>query len=438
MHPVSEPPLLPAAADGRDAPPPRPRFGPTARGDRLVNIDFARGVALLGILVVNTTLFFGPLASLIQPLSVPGMSGADRAVALLVLVLVQGKFVSLFSLLFGYGLLRQIENARDSGRSGVVFTVRRLGVLAGFGLLHALVLWHGDILFLYAVIGGWLLLARGASRRALFLSAVCLLVVALVATSGLALLTHLVSAQGGPEEITTPEGWPSALRAMARGGFDPSSPAWAEAELKAFRDGPWQDAQWFRTILWLTFLVISLFSFGWLVLGMMVAGGFLWRAQFFDPSQPARRRRVLVIGLVVGLAFEAAAGLCFWTAPSAESLKSALGQMLQQVALFFLPFGYLAGLAWLADRLPGWLREPVARTGRLSLTVYLLQTVVATTLSYHWGFGLFGSIGPVGQVVLAVAIWLLLVSFSHAWLARFRYGPLEALWRRLAYGRPEG
>jgi uncharacterized protein len=81
------------------------------------------------------------------------------------------------------------------------------------------------------------------------------------------------------------------------------------------------------------------------------------------------------------------------------------------------------------------LREPVARTGRLSLTVYLLQTVLATALAYHWGLGLFGRVDPAGQFLLAVGIWLLLVGFSHCWLARFKAGPLESLWRRLAYGR---
>jgi uncharacterized protein len=170
---------------------------------------------------------------------------------------------------------------------------------------------------------------------------------------------------------------------------------------------------------------------------MMLAGGLLWRVQFFAPDQHALRCRVLVVGLAAGLTLEAAAGFCFWTARSAVSGTSVMGQILQQVALFFLPFGYLAGLALLAERLPGWLREPVARTGRLSLTVYLLQTVLATALSYHWGIGLFGSVRPVGQILLAATIWLLLVAFSHCWLARFRSGPLEALWRRLAYGRPE-
>jgi len=264
-----------------------------------------------------------------------------------------------------------------------------------------------------------------------------LLVVAFVATSGLALLSHLASGFGAPEEIKTPEAWPNALRAMARGGFDPSSPAWAEGEIKAFRDGPWRDAQIFRTVLWLTFLVISLFSFGWLVLGMMFAGGLLWRVRFFAPEQHALRCRVLVIGLVAGWTLEAAAAFCFWTAPLPDSAKSVAGEVLQQMALFFLPFGYLAGLALLAERLPAWVREPIARTGRLSLTVYLLETVLATALAYHWGFGLFGLVGRIGQFFLAVGIWLVLVAFSHCWLARFARGPLEALWRRLAYGRPQ-
>jgi uncharacterized protein len=222
---------------------------------------------------------------------------------------------------------------------------------------------------------------------------------------------------------------------MARGGFDPSSPAWVEAEITAFRDGPWHAALMFRIAHWLFMLVMSLFSFGWLILGMMFAGGLLWRLQFFAPEQRILRFRVLVIGLKAGLAFEAAAGTLFWTAPTVNHWTWAAGHILQQTALFFLPFGYLAGVACLAGRLPAWLREPVARTGRLSLTVYLLETVLATALSYHWGAGLFGRVAPVEQLLLAAGIWTVLVAFSHLWLAWFPTGPQEAIWRRLAYGR---
>lgn len=183
----------------------------------MVNIDFARGVALFGILVVNTAILFGPMDTLIRPLSAEDRTSVNWWVAFLVLVLFQGKFVAMFSLLFGYGLLGQIERAHASGWSATAFAFRRLGVLAVFGLVHALVFWYGDILFLYALMGGWLLLARA--------------------------------------------------------GFDPSAPVWVEAEVTAFRGGPWLDAQIFRTAHWLFMLVVSPLTFGWSILGMMFESG---------------------------------------------------------------------------------------------------------------------------------------------------------------------
>ncbi|MCL4177183.1 MAG: DUF418 domain-containing protein [Verrucomicrobia bacterium] len=426
-HP-SPPPLLPAPTTA-------PVFAPTTSSRRLVNMDFARGMALFGILVVNTAILFGPLDTLIRPLSAEGSTGVNWWVAFLVLVLFQGKFVSVFSLLFGYGLLGQIERAHASGWSATAFAFRRLGVLAVFGLIHALVFWYGDILFLYALMGGWLLLARGASWRALLVTACLLLLVGLVLNAAFAALTVFASSFDGDAGILISEGWPAALRAMGRAGFDPSAPVWIEAEVTAFRDGPWLDAQMFRTAHWLLMLVVSPLTFGWSILGMMFAGGLLWRLRFFAPEQAPLRRWTLVIGLTGGLGIEAAAGALFWMAPAPESWTWAAAQVLHTIALWFLPFGYLAAFAELAERLPERLLEPVARTGRLSLTVYLLETVLATALAYHWGLGLFGRVDPAGQFLMAVGIWLLLVGFSHCWLARFKAGPLEILWRRLAYGR---
>jgi uncharacterized protein len=412
-------------------------FAPVARSERLANLDFVRGVALLGILFVNAIVFFGPLAALMDPTYYSRLSALDLSAALLVKSLCQSKFISIFSMLFGYGLLSQIERAAEKGRSPGWFTVRRLTTLALFGLIHALGLWFGDVLFIYALIGSWLLLARGASARTMLIIAISFLVFVTVVLSGLVLLSLLAPAGAAAQAGSIPvsEVWPESLQAVFRAGFNPGSPIWIEAEIAAYRDGPWLEAQVFRTIGWFFNLVISLFFFGWLILAMFFLGGVLWRVRYFAPEQRPLRQRVAWTCIPIGLLLVGLDAALFLIYPPPQRLGLVLGQICEQFALFFLPIGYLSALSLLAERLPEALRDPVASAGRMSLTVYLLETVIATTLAYHWGFRLFGHVGPFYQILVALGIWLMLVIFSHVWLSRFSQGPMEWLWRRLEYGQ---
>ncbi len=409
-------------------------FRPSTAGQRLVNVDFVRGVALLGILFVNAIVLFGPVAALSDP-GLQVRQPADRIVALLILSLCQGKFISLFSLLFGYGLLGQIEKAAATGQSPAWFTFRRMAALAVFGLVHGLAIWFGDILLLYACLGGWLLLARGARARTLLIVAGCLLAFAVGLRIGLEAI-NAVALEFMPPAPASTETY-RGIEAMRRAMLNPASPVWINAEIAAYRDGPWLDAQLFRSVEWLL-NTISLFFLGWMSLGMFFLGGALYRVRFFAAEQRPLRWRVLSICLPAGLVIEGLAACFFWSWPASNRWAWLAGNSLQQVGLFFLPLGYLAGLALLADRLPRLLRGPVASAGRMSLTVYLLESVLATALSYHWGLGWFGQVGAGEQALIALCLWAGLVAFSHAWLSLFAQGPMEWLWRRLAYGRGAG
>jgi uncharacterized protein len=421
--------------DGQDAGPlPSPSFGPTPKTDRLASIDFVRGLALLGILLVNAAMFFGPVSVLMGPSAIAGMPAPDRLAHLLIVSLCQGKFISIFSMLFGYGLLGQIEKVHAADRSSVGFVLRRLGTLAVFGLLHAVALWYGDILFIYAVLGGWLLLARGARARPLLLVAVVLLSISVILRAGVELFNAMVPLGLGPAlPAAAPADGPRGLEAMWRALFIPASPVWVSAEIAAYRDGPWTDALAFRLVTWVFIVVTGVLASGWQVLGMFFVGAAMWRVRFFAPEQSALRRRALVC-LPLGVLLEAAAAWFFW-AGLTDRRAWALGSAIQGISVCVLPVGYLTSLALLADRLPAWARGPVSSAGRMALTVYLSESLLATALAYHWGLGWFGRVGARTQSALAVAIWAGLVLFSWAWLSRFEQGPLERLWRRLEYGR---
>lgn len=422
---TTEPPALPSETP--------PVFGPVAKTDRLVNLDFSRGMALLGILLVNATVFFGPLAALTEPSYHAVQSPADRLAALVGLTLWQSKFMTIFSMLFGYGLLGQFERADAAGRGAVGFAFRRLLPLMLFGLVHGLLIWFGDILFFYAVMGFWLLLARRARARTLVAIGLVLVLFSIVLAVGLGALGTFVvgAAERSRSADTGLRGW-SAIKASYG---DPSSPAWITGETAAYRDGPWADAQVFRTVEWGGNVVFMLLCFGWLSLGMMFLGGALWRVKFFAPQQRRLRLRILAVCLPVGLALSALAFWLLWPYPPSNVRAMLAGQVAEQVGLLFLPLGYLALFAVLGEMLPDWLRGPVASAGRMSLTVYLSESLIATALAYHWGFHLFGRVGAFHQALIALAIWLTLVVLSHLWLKRFRQGPMEWLWRRLEYGR---
>ncbi|MFO0880370.1 MAG: DUF418 domain-containing protein [Gemmataceae bacterium] len=407
-------------------------FGPIHRSDRLLNLDFVRGIALLGILLVNIGVMFGPLASITSPATHhSGESALDRAATLFVQTFCQAKFISIFSMLFAYGLLGQFERAEAAGRSAVGFAFRRLLPLTLFGLLHGVFLWYGDILFVYGLMGGWILLARRVPARILLVVAGGVLLFAVF----LSVVFAFLAVMAQPVPLDPGEAVPSdqGIAQMLRSGITPDHPVWIASEIEAYRHGPWIRAQEFRLWEWCFNLLSMVLVVGWLVLAMFVVGCTLWRVNYFAPEQAALRQRGAWICLPLGLSIVVLSLVIHLTAPPG-AWREALGGMVREAGLLFLPLGYLSGLALLADYFPTWPVRMIASAGKMSLTVYLSETVIATGLAYHWGLGLFGTIGPAGQLAIALGIWATLVVASHLWLRRFQRGPMEWLWRRLEYG----
>jgi uncharacterized protein len=268
----------------------------------------------------------------------------------------------------------------------------------------------------------------------LIVVAVVLLLIAVALRGGLALLGAGAPPPPPPPPAAPVEAPPRGFDAIWQARFNPASPTWVEAETAAYRDGPLGDVLAFRVVQWLFVLFVMPFFPGWQVLGLFFLGAALYRLRFFAPDRAWLRKRVLMICLPLGAAFEGAAAYVYWTYPPGDLRAWGLAGVVQQAGLLFLPLGYLALFAVVADALPGPARAPVCNAGRMSLTVYLGETVLATALSYWWGLRLFGRVGPAEQVGLAVLIWLALAAFSTAWLALFSQGPMEWLWRRLAYG----
>lgn len=436
----------------------RPALAPVAAAERIELLDVLRGLALLGILAVNMPYHAGPFMADFLPAPLwPGP--LDRAAAFVVRWLAEGKFYLLFSLLFGAGMALQMGRIEARGGRWLPLYTRRLLVLLAIGLLHATLLWPGDILVAYALLGFLLPLWAHRRPRTILRWVVALLVVyalLVAAWTGLSLLAHVaadvdsgVRQQLDDEAQHFDEDIRAALEVYARGSY-------AEATHRRLQDFGW-------SLLLLTTAVPSIFAFfllgSWLVRGGRLAAAA--RAAPADPPAaptpappgfsaetcpdppspapaptPALRWLStwgLALGLLLNLGY--AAGLARGNLARPDAW-SAAATLLLPFAQPLLSLAY-AALATRSFHSPTGRRllSPLAAAGRMALTNYLLQSLIGLLLFTGVGLGLYGRVGPALGLLLTFAVFAVQVWLSGVWLRRFRFGPAEWLWRSLTYGR---
>jgi uncharacterized protein len=379
---------------------------PLRPDERVEAIDAVRGAALFGVLVVNLVDAFR-VSFVSQVVLVETYEGLDRFASLFVRYVLTGKAVALFAFLFGLGLMVQWERRRAAGE-GVYRLARRLVVLGLLGLVHLLLIWNGDILTQYALGGLLLLPLVGASDRTL------------VRWFWAFLAMHLVV------PTLSVVFWPDTdtLRRVL------------EQANRIYGGGTWGEVRIHSLVEWLVMFPMFASTMPETLL-LFVAGMLAWRRGVFQ--RPREHRPLLVklavAGLVVG-------GLMTTLGSDSRWLREGeLATVLVQIATaslspLLLATGYGAGLLLLfqASRGQAALRL-LAPAGRMAFTNYIAQSVVFSWMFYGYGLGLFNRMGPAAAVALGVTVFVLQVAFSHWWLARHRYGPLEWLWRTLTYGR---
>ena len=419
-----------------------PNAGPVTAAERLVSLDTLRGIAVMGILVMNVYAFAMPLAAYYNPLLMGGSDALNMGVWFFTHLFFDQKFMSIFSMLYGAGLVMMMNRAEARGATFTPVFFRRSTWLIVIGLLHAYFIWFGDILFHYALMGMVVFLLRKALPTTLIVVACAMLPVALLFNfAGSFYMEELQADVAGIEEELA-QG--ATLDAEAQRKLDEwqeirpffaPSEADIAAEVGAYR-GDYVDVltqrapfvAFMQVNLTLVFVV-------WRVGGLMLLGMALMKLGILSGERSTRFYRTMaLVGYGAGLPL-VVLGAVLLEAHRFDPIYAArFGGIPNYFGSILVAFGHIGAVMLLVKS--GALQailDRFAAAGRMALSNYLAQSVVMTTLFYGYGLGLYGDVSRVWQQVLVVAVIGLQLLVSHWWLKHFRFGPVEWLWRSLTY-----
>jgi len=394
---------------------------------RIIAIDVLRGFALLGILLMNIMSFAMPDIAYFNPTTYGGDDVWNQLVYGVTHVIADQKFMALFSMLFGASVMLLTNKLLEKGQNPAkVHYIRNFWLLI-IGLIHATLIWSGDILTIYAISSFVLYFFRKLAPKWQFALGLTIYLLPSLLNLGIqAILPELDAAshdalmaywQPSQEDI-------AYELALFRGGYaEQVAYRWETDSASASNEG--------EDLLGLSLLV----DFFARALGMMLIGMafYTWgilTAQRRDDFY----RRMLIIGFALGFPLSL---LGLGLSISYEwhwQYALFLGRIPNNLATPLIASGYIA-LIMLWSRRPIWLplRDRLAAVGRTALTNYIGQSLIATFIFYGFGLGLYGHVNRITQLFFILAIWALQLFVASWWLARFGYGPLEWLWRLLTY-----
>ena len=375
---------------------PTPPAAPVTAAARITSLDLIRGGAVLGILLMNAVSFkYGSVPY--WNISAGGMNnGLDWAVGIFGEIFVDQKFMGLFSLLFGAGIMLFIDRAAARNRHPVLLNLWRNGLLLAMGILHSL-LWQGDVLVVYALSALFLLALRKLPAKALILTGAVLFL--LTAANSL-LMQYIANAAAAP------------LAGL-----------WTPTAIPLGQGEPVDNL----------LLLMTLLNYFLRGLGLILMGAGLYRTGFMHGDRPARTYRLTaLIGLGIGLPL-AAAGIGFTALNGFSREVAFIGQIPNTLGTIPAALGYLSLIVLGNQGGDNWLKGRLRAVGRMALTNYLTQTVLGVLILTHLLAD--AAIGRSGVLAFILAVWALQLVWSAAWLSHFRFGPMEWLWRVATYRR---
>ena len=380
-----------------------------AEKKRYISLDALRGFAILGIILANFPEF--SLWTFADPAS---HTAGDRVLQAILTFFVDGKFYTLFSLIFGVGFAIQLDNAKGK----LVTFYRRMAVLMVIGLLHILFLWSGDILMLYAAMGMLLPLFRKLPAKGLLATAAVLLV--------LPVLSDAVLGSRLADPIEAAQWRICGIYGITEANF-----------------GTWlADAQSYREVL--QFLRQGAVERMWefvsghryfKVLGLFLIGYTAGRERVY--ADLGRYKPLLSRIFKIGLPVGATVGILYaWSSVNGRPWGLVPHSVLYLLSVYPMGFAYASGFCLLFIRHPEWRTwKALAAPGRMACTNYIFQSVFGILIFYGIGLGLGARVNLLQTELCALGVYAFQAAFSSLWMKYFRYGPIEWVWRILSYGR---
>lgn len=397
---------------------------PIGEKQRIVSIDVLRGFALLGILPMNIQYFSMISAAYTNPTAYGDLRGANFLVWFVCHVLADEKFMTIFSMLFGAGIVLMTSHVEAAGKRPALLHYRRMGWLILFGLLHGFLLWSGDILFTYGVCGLVAYLFRKLPPRRLLFAGLAIMCVACISLTAYGRMSAR---------------WSPAQFEQAREDLWMPNPGGVAKEIAAYR-GSWMQQMKFRVsdTLQMDTSFFVFFTF-WRACGLMLFGMGLFKQGVFGAGRaPSLYWAMIALAVFIGIPVilygtyrDFAGGWDF-------RYSFFYGAQFNYWASLLVSLGWV-GAVMLVCRTsaPAPLARRLAAVGRMAFSNYIMHTMICTTLFYGHGFGLFGKVERIWQLAIVLVIWAFQLTMSPLWLRYFLFGPLEWLWRSLTYWQRE-
>ena len=399
---------------------------PILQKDRIDILDILRGLALLGVLLDNLFVFTGWVFATEPQHQLLSTWPADGIMALLEQIFINGKFYSLFSLLFGIGFSIILIRNEQRGIDPLKIFYRRLLVLSLFGTAHLLLLWEGDILLLYALLGLLLPLFRKCADSTLLIIAAVLLLSPILLDG----ISILVQAKSGDalEKL--------ALSIDEKNGV-PSDPA--DYAVYLYKNAGWPEWRNWQASGW-AYRYSYVLNSNRIpkILGMFLLGFYTGRKMMYAQLENhiSLFKKLRFWGLLIGVP---ACAATFYFEFFANKIPDPVGLFYSifyalGVVPLSLAYTSILCLSWI-NKKGNHLLKYFAPVGRMALTNYIMQTVFSIGLFYGVGLGLGGYIGPTIFIPIGLCVYAFQILYSTVWFTYFNYGPLEWIWRQLTYGK---
>lgn len=394
-------------------------ISPISSSERIISLDILRGFAIMGILIMNIQSFSIVGAAYLNPTAYGDFTGINKWTWLLSHVFADNKFMTIFSMLFGAGIVLMSNKIEEAGLKPAALHYRRMFWLLVIGLVHSYLFWFGDILTAYAMCGLIVFLFRKLKAGWLFFFGLLTLSVGV----GLYLFFGM-----------TIEYWPKENLDMSLGFWAPPAED-ITAELNAYQ-GSFRDVfqERFSTSVFMQTMVF-LINISWHAGGLMLIGMALYK---WGILSGAKSKKFYTAGLIVGMGIGFSLVLYGikqnfdhnWS----FEYSMYIGSQFNYIGSIFISFAYISLIMLvLRSGILKWCQGTLSMIGRTALSNYLLQTLICTTIFYGYGFGIYGKIERWQMIPIVILVWLLQILLTRLWMRKYRFGPVEWIWRSLTY-----